>query len=369
MQKIDKKQEWEQYCDSELDTLSPILKDLGFELEKRQPHIIGERFLMQAVTTESGRKLILLAQRKEDGKRVVIKATSNPAGACEIDKEHERRRAMRKIDFAYNAFPTPQELNFIKRKNIVISIQEFIEQETAFTKRDTKEQFMLALDAFKTQESIHATTHKHKRQIEKIFDEKNAADYITAFKKFRRNIVSTLKENEGLNELLEQAANTLAQHKETVEQYCRFLTHTDFVPHNFRVLNGKIYFLDLSSVRFGNKYEGWARFVNFMALYNPKLEAALLKYVKNNRAQGEYLSLKLMRIYRLGEIIWFYTSLLDKTSGDLHELTKLRVQFWADVLDAVLRDKQVERSIVETYKQKRDNLRSDEEKERQVGLH
>ena len=48
------KKEWEEYKERELSALLPILDKLGFEIEKEQPHIGGERYLMQAVTTTSG---------------------------------------------------------------------------------------------------------------------------------------------------------------------------------------------------------------------------------------------------------------------------------------------------------------------------
>ena len=46
-----------------------------------------------------------------------------------------------------------------------------------------------------------------------------------------------------------------------------------------------MYLLDHSSLRFGNKYEGWARFRNFTTFYNRPLEEALLLYMRNNRAE------------------------------------------------------------------------------------
>src|SRR3989339_2007414 len=105
-----------------------------------------------------------------------------------------------------------------------------------------------------------------------------------------------------------------------------------------------------------------------MTLYNEKLEQALLSYVKNNRDQSEYLSLRLMRVFRLVEIIWYYTNTLVKAVGDLHTLNQKRIIFWTKVLESVLADQPVSRNIVEEYKRIRDNLRSPEEKERQKKL-
>ena len=161
----------------------------------------------------------------------------------------------------------------------------------------------------------------------------------------------------------------LREHEKTIEQYSGFLTHTDFVPHNIRIHDDTIYLLDHSSLTFGNKYEGWARFVNFMTLYNPMLENALVTYVKENRTPEESVSLRMMRIYRLGEIIWYYVQTLEKSTGDLHTLNTARITFWSTVLTHILKDERIPESIITEYKKTRDSLRSDDEKKRQQGLH
>jgi hypothetical protein len=235
--------------------------------------------------------------------------------------------------------------------------------------RPTKEQFSLALKAFKAQESAHATTYRHRRFVSKTFGEKTFNDYLDAFEGFREHLIRAFPEKRALHEILGRARELLENHRDIIEQYSGFLTHTDFVPHNFRVMKDNIYLLDHSSIRFGNKYEGWARLVNFMTLHNPELSKALIEYVKNNRTPEELLSLKLMRLYRLVEIIFYYTNTLSKSSGDLLKLNQARVEFWTRVLEAVLNDEPVSENTVEEYKKTRDSLRSEDEKKRQVGLH
>ena len=362
------KEYWGKYKNSELEKLSQTLKKLGYTLEEKQPHISGERFLSEAVTTARGRKLILLG-RDRNGKRTVIKATSDKKGAREIEHERKCREVLKEIKFAYQTFFTPAEILFTKKDGYIISIQDFIEQEKSFLERPTPEQFTLALKSFKAQESAHATTYQHHRLVRKSFGSINANEYIKAFSHFKKNITDRFPVDLKLTEALEKAKKILEENKETIEQYSGFLTHTDFVPHNIRIVSGNIYLLDHSSLRFGNKYEGWARFLNFMALYNPPLESALTEYVKNNRTEEESLSLKLMRIYRLGEIIWYYSNTLDKTSGDLHTLNLKRVELWTNVLEAMLENESLSESVIEEYKKTRDSLRSEEEKERQIGLH
>ena len=64
MSEINEKQKWEEYTERELSSILPILSRLGFEIEKEQPHIVGERYLMQAVTTTSGKNLFSLEKER-----------------------------------------------------------------------------------------------------------------------------------------------------------------------------------------------------------------------------------------------------------------------------------------------------------------
>jgi hypothetical protein len=77
----------------------------------------------------------------------------------------------------------------------------------------------------------------------------------------------------------------------------------------------------------------------------------------------------MMRIYRLGEIIWYYVQTLEASEGDLKTLNQARVDFWTSVLGYILDQKEIPVSLIETYKKTRDSLRCDEEKRRQVDLH
>ncbi len=364
----DAEYKWKEYCDAELRTASPLLDLWGVELEDEQPHLGGERYLMQNVTTASGRKLILLGKMRDTGKRLVIKVTSDAGGRRELEHERECRKLLSEIGFAYESFLSPTEIRFEQVGPLTISVQEFIEQERAFLERPIEEQFALALKAFKTQEGVHATTYGHARRIVRHFGEMHSKDYLRLFSHFARNIQAS-QPNASLESLLKRSYSFLSENKEILEQYTGFLTHTDFVPHNIRVVDEDIYLLDHSSLRFGNKYEGWARFINFMVLYNRELASALVEYVQVNRTPEESLSLRLMRVYRLGEIIWFYVRTLEKSSGDMRALTAARVRFWSEVLASVLADEEIQETIVTDYIRMRDSLRSEEEKKRQQGLH
>lgn len=362
------KLEWESYCTIELGILEPILADLGYTPADEQPHIKGERFLMQAVTTTSGKKLILTGTRK-DGKRVIIKATRDDAGKKEIIHERACRELLNSINFAAEVFHSPKELLYTESHGFLISIQEFIKQPKTFLEHPIEHQFDLALGAFKAQEGAHATTYRHIQSIKKAFEIRDANTYLKNFASFVARTSETLPDNRQLRNLLRSAEDELTEHKESIERYCGFLTHTDFVPHNIRINDGTIYLLDHSSLAFGNKHEGWARFLNFMVLYNQPLQEALEQYVRDNRAPEEYESLQLMRLYRLGEIICYYTGTLERSEGDLKELNKARVEFWKSVLEYTIEDTPVPTEIIRNYRHTRDSLRSSDEKARQKGLH
>lgn len=353
---------WEKYRADELARVVPILADLGYALEEDQPHTKGERYLMQAVTTESGTKLILLGSGAKTNERVVIKVTSSPDGIRELEHERTCRKVLAEIGFAYQSFLSPKELLFVRKGPYCISVQSFVAQEKPFLDRPLEEQFALALRSFKAQESAHAATYEHAQLVRKTFGAMDATGYLKSFESF-------VACSHSAGELLSKAYETLCDGQRTIEQYGGFLTHTDFVPHNFRVLDDAIYLLDHSSLRFGNKYEGWARFLNFMTLHNHPLETALLEYLRVNRTPEETKSLELMRVYRLGEIICYYTRTLPKSEGALLVLNEARVAFWTKVLAATLEGKTVGDDTVEDYKTLRDSLRSEEEKERQIGLH
>ena len=125
---------WGKYRERALAAITPMLEGLGFELENEQPHIGGERYLMQAVTTASGTKLILLGRRKKDGARVVIKATDTLDGARELAHERKCRRVLQEINFAYRVFLSPEEIFFMERAGYTLSVQAFID-ESAFLAR------------------------------------------------------------------------------------------------------------------------------------------------------------------------------------------------------------------------------------------
>jgi hypothetical protein len=356
-------QSWEQYRTEELARVTPILTRLGFHLDEEQVHLGGERSVI------SGKKLVLLGTRVSDQKRVVIKASSSATGKHEMELEHTCRLVLNEIRFAYTVFLSAAELLWHEERGCRFSITAFLPQDRPFLERTLQEQFFLAMKAFETQESAHATTYEHLRVIQGTFRVFETETYLKHAREYEQTVQNRFSDHPDLINLVSKARQLLEARRESIEQYNGFLTHGDFVPHNIRVVGRDLYLLDHYDIRFGNKYDGWARFLNFMLLHHRELEASLLYYLEKNRNDGERESLHLMRIYRFMELVWYYTNRLDRSEGPLYTLDEARVFFWADALKAALSRTSLPQERIQRYQEVRDSLRSSEEKQRQKGLH
>ncbi len=359
MQNIDPKKEWEKYKEKEIGNIIPGLNKLGFSLDKEQIHAIGERYLM------SGKKLVLTGKRNADEKRVIIKTSSEKTGQYEIDREHEYDSAVKKIKFSYKPFLSPEELYYGKINGNTVKITAFIEQNKNFLEHTDKEQFFLAIRAFEMLESTHAAAYSHLRTIKKIFENASAKDYIKSLVSSVEKIKSNCPQNKKTVETINKAAEIMRKNEKTIDLYTGFLTHKDFVPHNFRIYGNNIWLLDNSSLCFGNKHESWARFINYMVIYNFKLRGFLTDYILKNRTPEESLSLRIMRIYKAVFLIKYYSETLGKISGDLLELNQTRIEFWTRVIDELIDNKDADEKDTVLYRKKRDELRSAEEIRRQ----
>jgi hypothetical protein len=353
------KASWDVYVAQEKARALPLIAKLGFVLDDEQVHVGGERYLM------SGRKLVLTASRASDGARSIIKVSSSPEGMHEIEKEHAARIILANLKFAHREFLIPPEFAYVKQDGYLISVTEFVEQKIPFVAHSLEEQFFLSLNAFETQEGIHATTFEHAKIVRDAFGVADAQSYLDSFETFMNAALASSPENDELRATLERAQTFLRTNRVTLERYAGFLTHTDFVPHNLRVVERSIYMLDITSIQFGNKYESWARFLNYMVLHNHELESMLAAYIRKNRGEEEYLALRLMRAYKLGFLISFYAGTLLKTTGDLHTLNQTRLRLWTRILSYILDDEPVPETMITEYQTLRSQLRSEEEKRRQ----
>lgn len=342
----------------ELENIASLLGRIGFSLDQQQPYMSGERFLM------TKDKLVLAGKCVKDDARVIIKTSQHPDGQSEIETEKKSRDLLRSLSFAKKAITFPDELYFGKHDEVLIWITSYIPQDKVFVAHELEEQFFLALRAFEAQEAFHATTFEHVRLVKNTFPVFKSAEYFKEFEYFKK-IIAENYPDKNLMSALDAADVFLKRNKEVIDCYANHLIHTDFVPHNFRIKDRDVYMLDCSSVCFGNKYEAWARFLNYMLIHNPALEQLLSDYIRKNRGEKDYLSLRLMRIFKIGKLLEYYARSFDKTTGDLHVLTGIRIQFWREALESILADKPFPEETRNNYIEKRNALRSPEEKERQ----
>lgn len=347
---------------AKIDELAAVITPLGFLLDEHQPYVSGERYLM------AGGKFVLAGKNEKTGAKVIIKISNAEDGIQEISSEKKARDLMRSLEFADKKIRLPEEEFYGTRNGYTILVMQFIPQDTVFVSHDLKDQFFIALSAFEAQESFHATTYEHLRDVKRVFPVLESTDYVRDFARLRDSILRNYADEE-LRAALSECETFLTDNVLTIDRYANYLTHTDFVPHNFRVFEHTLFMLDCvpnyATIHFGNKYEGWARFVNYMTLHNPSLEKLLVDYVRTSRGEDEYLSLRLMRAYKIVFLLEYYARSLSKTEGDLHLLTKARLAYWRDALIAVLHDEPLASGVTEEYKKVRDSLRSEEEKARQ----
>ncbi|USN91815.1 MAG: hypothetical protein H6782_02995 [Candidatus Nomurabacteria bacterium] len=353
----DAKKQWEIYTKTELSILGPLLAKQGIELDYNQPHISGERFLM------SGKKVVLIGKSIDSGERLIIKSSADVSGIGEIEKERLVRQTLEKLPFAYSPLLAPKERWFDKNDNRIIVVTEFIDQPKPYLSLPLIEQFDLAIQAFRMLESAHVTTAGHKKIIKNIFSIWSAESYQKQAILFAQEVKS-----DEVVKTLQDCLAELSNRHEDIERYCGFLTHDDFALHNFRFRDKVIYLIDQSSLIFGNKHESWARFLNYMLLYNRELGQALLQYLKDNVAEEELASLRLLRIYKVMELLNYYSKATNQSGGDVLALSKRRIVFWHYVLIQLLTGKAIEESAITSYQKDRDRLRSEEEVARQREL-
>ncbi len=345
-----------------LEYITGLLLKIGFSLDKEQLHIGGERFLM------AKEKLVLVGRQVSSNLKVVIKISNIEKGKIDITDEKRARDLLKSTTFAKGSLIFPDEIYFGEHDGYIVWIIEYINQEKVFVAYEIEDQFFMALNAFEAQEAFHATTYEHIKKIQKIFPVLNAREYFREFA-LSKQIFHENNPDSKIESTFDIADAFLKENKVVIDKYSNHLTHTDFVPHNFRIKNNKLYMLDCApeyrTMHFGNKYEGWARFLNYMVIHNPTLDQLLSQYIMQNRSEEDYLCLRLMRVYKIGFLLRYYAESLPKTSGDLYSLTKSRITFWHQILELTLNNAPIPDSLIEEYKNGRDALRSPEEKERQ----
>lgn len=342
----------------ELQPIERLLGQLGFALERHQPHISGERFLM------SPNKMVLVGKRVDDKLRVIIKVSRIARGRLEIKQEKRVRDALTAISVPHPGMFFPQEIYYGKRGAYVLLITEYIRQNRVFIAYALDKQFKFVRQSLQTRESIRVASLGQSGRGRKVLPVLRTKDYLEGYKAFQASALRNYQ-TRGIEEAMQAGLDFLAKHKAVMNKFSKYLVHSDFVPHNFRIRDNKVYILDAAAFHFGNKYEELARLLNYLVVHNPALEQKLLAYVSQELSKSDYLDLKLMRVYKLGFLLQYHTQALAKTSGDLLALTIHRIEFWEEVLRSVLHDKSIDTNIVQVFIENRDNLRSTDEIARQ----
>jgi hypothetical protein len=362
MSKMIDKATWDAFVESETEALTPLLQQLGYTLDSEQPHVSGERYLM------SGRKVVLVGQEVRTGESVIIKSSADPTAIEEIEAERTARRTLAKLPFTYQPLLAPRELAYYRQAGRVLVIIEFITQPEPFLSLPLREQFDLVISAFDMLSSAHAATSRHIHHVKRIFERWQATDYWHHLKTFSTALEGCEAFAPRLSDVLTEVRTEMQSTQDDIERYCGFLTHDDFALHNFRFRDGAVYLIDQSSLRFGNKHESWARLLNYFILYNRDLERAILRHVELNLSDEEARSLRLMRMYKLTELLTYHCHAAHTSSGDDRTLSQARVSFWTDVLSSILAGTDVPEERIKEYKTLRDGLRSPEEKARQLAI-
>lgn len=297
-------------------------------------------------------KRVLVAKGK-NSEKVIVKLSDSDGGKDEIRKEKMAQDTLTKAVFSQEKIFFPEEILFGEYERYVIRITKFIPQTKVFGAYTEEEQFFMIMREFEAQESFYANTYEHISIVKDIFPVTHYKDYAIKFDSF------------DVGPDKQEALELLSKNAELIETRSNYLTHTDFVPSNFRVTGEKVYMIDLSSMHFANRYEGLARLLNWCIIHNPSLETLINEYIKNSRGIDEYLCLRLMRVYKTGFLINHYSSSLSKTTDKLHKLTEVRLQLWREILKNLIHDTPLPVKLISDYKTERDKLRSNEELERQ----
>jgi len=297
-------------------------------------------------------KRVLVAKGK-NFEKVIVKLSDSDGGKNEIKREKMAQDTLLKAVFSQEKIFFPEEILFGEYGNFVIRITKFVHQEKVFGAYTEEEQFFMIMREFETQESFYANTFEHINMIKDIFPVTHYKDYARKFDSF------------DIGPDKQRALELLSKNAELIETRSNYLTHTDFVPSNFRVTDERVYMIDLSSMHFANRYEGLARFLNWCIIHNPSLEILINEYIKNSRGMDEYLCLRLMRVYKTGFLINHYSSSLSKTTSKLHKLTEIRLKLWREILKNLIDDTPIPIELINNYKKERNELRSSEELERQ----
>jgi len=324
--------------------------------DDNQLHVGDERAIM------SPHKFVFTGTDTTTGSRVVLKCSNHPDGIAEMYSEHIISHTLQSLPFSEELLNAPRELFYGTKHGYTVGITEFIEQNTVFSAHTLQEQFFMALQSLEAQEAFHATTSEHRGYVRDSFTIHSPVYYQETTAVFTQTITNQAPQ---YTDLLKNIVGEINSAQQLLSIYDGYLIHTDFVPHNFRIAKDHVYLLDFSSFRLGNKYESWARFVNFMEVHSPELVPLLVNYVDSDRGAEEANMFRLMRLHKALFLAHFYTNNIQKTSGDMQKLAQMRLDIWMKIIDSLYHTKDSPIEEINRYRVERNTLRSETEKARQ----
>lgn len=351
-----------------IDSVVLILAKAGFALdnENNQVHIGDERTLI------SRDKLVLKGRCISDASRVIIKASASVAGIREIERERTCRRCLAEINcnFQPPIFSYPEELGFLQEEGLCISVIKYIDQDIRFLNRTLEEKLNLSLSAFYIQEKVTVGVVKNLIGIVDRLGIVTENAYLREFEACLGDALIYSPQNRILRLNRERAVFFFRDRLCYVRGHQGFLVHADFVPNNFRVVGSKISYLDLGAFQFGNRYESWARYLNWMMVWDYQLEGALIKYFDENRGQEDYMCLSAMRALKMGFLIGVYSKHLSELQDDarLYALQSGRLNFWTLALVALIHGNHVPERTALEFAKFQESLRSERERRRQMEM-
>lgn len=354
---IQARQKWDEKIKSELPIIRELLSTIGVTLDEIQPNLIGEKFLMKTD------KFVLNGVYAPEKARVIVKISNHKAGIKELEADRHIAQVVDKLSFSTEKIKTAKEYFYGDLGGYRVMVQEFLDQPEALIKLKLEDQYYISMRGFSVLESFYLAAKSHYKEVKSHFPILTGKDYLKTFSKYLKSVHKILNDP-SVDSKLDDAYSLFKKHLKLIDKYSTYLVHEDFVPHNFRIYNNILYFIDHEALRFGNKYESWARYVNWMLVQNPPMEEKLVQHVQKIGPE-DYLNLRMMRLLKCAQLITYYAETLAKTSGDTYTLNLRRFNLWLEVLVALTNDRKLHSSFIEEYKQARDVLRTDDEKQRQ----
>ncbi len=335
-----------------------IIRGMGIRLDTYQPHVTGERKI------NAPSRLVFIGTDGE-GRKVVIKTSGRKEERDKLKNENAAHAILDKVSRKTGFFSVPDKVFFKEESGFSFFATEYIPQPKLLSTESLAKQRAILENALSALSSLN---HKNFKKVLPRAVAPFPKDDALYYKRSLDALCGRMAESgvdEKIIKISRDAKNQFNENLNVVSQFSGFLVHDDFCPHNFRVNGGKFYILDYDAVHFGNKHVSWARLLNYMATHNFRLEKLLVGRLAKTLPEPERESLRLMRVYKALFLLAHYSVASQRASGNLLELMKVRVDFWATLLERFLQNAPATKEDAEAYLKKRNLFRSASETRRQ----